>query len=134
MSPAVVITGASSGIGHACALELDRRGFRVFAGGRRAEDAERLRGEASAELTPLLVDVTDADSIAQARRLVADDVGDSGLQGLVNNAGVSASGPIEFLDVDELRRHLEVNLGLSYGESMVAAQGGGSWNSTTRTR
>ena len=51
-SPAVVITGASTGIGRACALELDRRGFRVFAGVRTAAAAEQLRAEASARLTP----------------------------------------------------------------------------------
>jgi NAD(P)-dependent dehydrogenase (short-subunit alcohol dehydrogenase family) len=109
--PAVVITGASSGIGRACALELARRGFRVFAAVRRAQDAEALRAEAPAEgLTPINLEVTDPASIALAARTVEEALGDRGLDGLINNAGVSASGPLEFLELDELRHHLEVNL------------------------
>ena len=103
---AVVITGTSSGIGRATALRLDAAGFDVLAGVRRQEDGERLRSEASDRLRPLIVDVTDADSIAAAAR----SVGEVELAGLVNNAGQNSSGPIEFLPLDELRSHLEVNL------------------------
>jgi len=49
---AVVVTGTSSGIGRACALELDKAGFRVFATVRQVKDAESLRQAASARLTP----------------------------------------------------------------------------------
>ena len=101
----VVITGASTGIGKACALYLDARGFRVFAGVRRDEDGESLRRDASERLTPVKLDVTDADSIATA----AEQVGDGELAGLVNNAGIGVGGPLELLDVDDLRRQLEVN-------------------------
>lgn len=107
---AVVITGASKGIGRACALRLDRAGFRVFAGVRRDADAEALRTAASERLTPLRIDVADAGSIAAAARSVADAVGETGLAGLVNNAGVAIAGPLEFLPPAELRRQLEVNV------------------------
>jgi NAD(P)-dependent dehydrogenase (short-subunit alcohol dehydrogenase family) len=106
---AVVITGASTGIGRACALDLDSRGFKVFAGVRRDEDAERLRTERPS-IEPLRIDVTDADSIAAARDRVAEAVGGAGLAGLVNNAGIAVPGPLEHLPMDELRRQLEVNL------------------------
>ena len=106
---AVVITGASTGIGRACALDLDSRGFQVFAGVRRDEDAERLRAERPS-IEPLHIDVTDADSIAGARDRVAEAVGGAGLAGLVNNAGIAVPGPLEHLPMDELRRQLEVNL------------------------
>jgi NAD(P)-dependent dehydrogenase (short-subunit alcohol dehydrogenase family) len=106
---AVVITGASTGIGHACALDLDSRGFRVFAGVRRDEDAERLRAERPS-IEPIRIDVTDADSIAAARDRVAEAVDGAGLAGLVNNAGIAVPGPLEHLPIDELRRQLEVNL------------------------
>ena len=106
---AVVITGASTGIGRACALDLDSRGFQVFAGVRRDEDAERLRAERPS-IEPLPIDVTDADSIAAARDRVAEAVGGAGLAGLVNNAGIAVPGPLEHLPMDELRRQLEVNL------------------------
>lgn len=109
-SGGVLITGASTGIGEACALHLDSLGFRVFAGVRRAADGERLRGGASERLTPVTVEITDPVSIGAAAQAVAEATGDAGLAGLVNNAGVAVSGPVEFIPVDELRRQLEVNV------------------------
>ena len=107
---AVVITGASTGIGAACALALDRRGYRVFAGVRSEESAKNLRNQASNRLTPILIDVTDADQIAAAADTVREATEDAGLAGLVNNAGIVVSGPLEFLPVDDLRRQIEVNV------------------------
>lgn len=106
---AVVITGASSGIGAACALDLDRRGFRVFAGVRRKEDGDAFRPGA-ARITPLSLDVTDEPSIRAARELVQAQVGGAGLAGLVNNAGIAVAGPLEAVPIDALRRQLEVNV------------------------
>jgi NAD(P)-dependent dehydrogenase (short-subunit alcohol dehydrogenase family) len=57
-----------------------------------------------------MLDVTDADQIASARQQVAEAVGEQGLTGLVNNAGVGGGGPIEFMPLDELRSTLEINL------------------------
>ena len=109
-SPSVLITGASTGIGEACALELDRRGFRVFAGVRRDEDAEQLRQKASARLLPVMLDVTNAESIAAAVEVVRAALGQQGLLGLVNNAGLAVPGPLELLPIDQLRRQFEVNV------------------------
>lgn len=112
----VVVTGASSGIGEACALRLDSLGFRVFAGVRRPADGEALRARASAWLTPVRVDVTDADSIRAMAAAVAEQhppaagARGSGLAGLVNNAGIAVAAPLEFVPLDELRRQLEVNV------------------------
>ncbi len=106
---AVVITGASTGIGRATALFLDRHGFQVFAGVRRDADAESLRKEASENLHPIQLDVVDGRSIEASRKAVVEALGDGGLAGLVNNAGISVGGPFEFLDLDELRRQMEVN-------------------------
>lgn len=107
---AIVITGASTGIGRACALHLDREGHRVFAGVRKEADGESLLRDAKGSLTPLIVDVTDASSIEQAAKLVDEAVGSHGLQGLVNNAGIAVSGPLEYLPLDDLRRQFEVNV------------------------
>jgi NAD(P)-dependent dehydrogenase (short-subunit alcohol dehydrogenase family) len=107
---AVVVTGASSGIGRACALALDRAGYRVFATIRRDPDAEALRQAASERLTPVRMDVTDAASIEAAIAEVAGAVGEAGLGGLVNNAGVGVPGPIELISAETLRRQFEVNL------------------------
>ncbi len=105
-----MITGASGGIGRACALRLARNGFRVFAGYRKEADAASLAAEATGELDPLPIDVTDAAQIADAARRVDEAVGGEGLWGLVNNAGIPVPGPVEALPIDDLRRQLEVNL------------------------
>jgi NAD(P)-dependent dehydrogenase (short-subunit alcohol dehydrogenase family) len=107
---AVLITGASTGIGAACALHLDRLGFRVWAGVRRPSDGEALVGQASRRLTPIILDVTDPNSIAAALTGVAADAGGDGLAGLVNNAGIVVAGPVEILPIGELRKQLEVNV------------------------
>jgi NAD(P)-dependent dehydrogenase (short-subunit alcohol dehydrogenase family) len=106
----VVITGASTGIGAACALELHRRGFRVFAGVRRAADGLRLQEQASRWLAPLMIDVTDEASIAEAAKTVAGSLDGARLAGLVNNAGIMVGGPLETLPPGDLRRQLEVNV------------------------
>lgn len=107
---AVVITGASTGIGHASALHLALLGFEVFAGVRRDEDAERLRAAGNGSIEPLRIDVTDQPSIDAAAERVRDALGGGRLAGLVNNAGIAVPGPIEFIPVDEFRRQIEVNL------------------------
>ena len=109
-SGAVLVTGASTGIGRATALQLDAEGYRVFAGVRKEADARELSQGGSDRLTPLILDVTDAGQIESTGRQVAVAVGDEGLAGLVNNAGVGGGGPIEFMPLDELRDTLEVNL------------------------
>jgi NAD(P)-dependent dehydrogenase (short-subunit alcohol dehydrogenase family) len=105
----VVVTGASTGIGNAVALHLDRIGFRVFAGVRRDEDAERLSAAGSDRLTSVRIDVTDAASIRAAADEVAAALGSEPLSGLVNNAGIAVSGPVEYLPIEEVRKQLEVN-------------------------
>ncbi|MCR4413268.1 MAG: SDR family NAD(P)-dependent oxidoreductase [Thermoguttaceae bacterium] len=107
---AILITGASTGIGEACALELDRRGFRVFAGVRSAEAGEALRSKASSNLVCVHLDVTDPRSIAEAADAIDAAVGALGLWGLVNNAGIVVHGPVEIVALDELRRQFEVNV------------------------
>jgi NAD(P)-dependent dehydrogenase (short-subunit alcohol dehydrogenase family) len=104
----VLITGASTGIGEASAIYLALRGWRVFAGVRRNVDGRRL-GKAAAGITPLILDVTKPNQISQAIKEINKLVGKHGLQGLVNNAGIAISGPLEFLPMSELRRQLEVN-------------------------
>ena len=69
-SDAVVITGASTGIGAACALALDQAGYRVFAGIRNPADGERLQRQAGLRLMPIRLDVTDEASIAAAYHTV----------------------------------------------------------------
>jgi len=104
------VTGASTGIGRATALRLDASGWRVFAGVRRDEDAESLRAAGSERLTPVMLDVTDAGAIALTVDLLAGELGDAGLDGLVNNAGVAIPSPLETMPIEDFRRQVEVNL------------------------
>jgi NAD(P)-dependent dehydrogenase (short-subunit alcohol dehydrogenase family) len=109
-SGTVVVTGASTGIGEATALHLDALGFDVFAGVRKPSDAERLDASGSERLRALSLDVTNPASLEAATSTVAESAGGRGLAGLVNNAGIAVSGPLEFLPLDEIRRQLEVNV------------------------
>jgi len=106
---AVVVTGASTGIGRATALELDARGFQVFAGVRRHRDGVALSRQASPVLKPVLLDVTDETSIAAAAETVAAATGGK-LHGLVNNAGVALGGPLELVPIEETRKLMDVNV------------------------
>ena len=110
MNGAILITGASSGIGAACARYLDDMGFTVWAGVRRTEDGEALARSTSARLRVLLLDVTDSDSITAASRTLTEALPEAGLAGLVNNAGISVAGPLELLPLAEVRTQFEVNV------------------------
>ena len=109
-SSAVLVTGTSTGIGHACVARLIAEGYRVFAGVRRAEDGERLAAEFPERLHWLELDVTEPSEIAAAVEQVSSSVGEHGLLGLVNNAGVAIGGPLEYVPASLLRRQLEVNV------------------------
>ncbi len=106
----VVITGASTGIGHATALHLARSGFTVFGGVRRDEDGERLSADSGGAVTAVRLDVTDAGSIARARDAVERALEGERLAGVVNNAGIGIGGPLEFVPLDELRLQFDVNV------------------------
>jgi NAD(P)-dependent dehydrogenase (short-subunit alcohol dehydrogenase family) len=102
-SGTVLVTGASTGIGEATALHLKELGFDSVGAVRREEDAERLRASG---LRTVKLDVTDVGSIAAAR----EELRETSIVGVVNNAGVAVAAPLEFLPLDQLRHQLEVNL------------------------
>ena len=106
----VVITGVSTGIGHASTKVLIDRGFRVFGSVRRQEDADRLQKAFGEKFVPLLFDVTDEGAVRFAADKVGRHLGTSTLDGLVNNAGIEVTGPLAYLPVDQFRQQLEVNL------------------------
>ena len=106
----VVITGASTGIGAACVLHLDRLGFTVIAGVRKLEDGAALQRAGASGLIPLLLDVTDETLIRKAQAIVSEKVGSNGLYGLINNAGIAVVGPLEAVPIPDLRRQLEINV------------------------
>jgi NAD(P)-dependent dehydrogenase (short-subunit alcohol dehydrogenase family) len=108
--PFVLVTGSSTGIGKACALYLAKSGFSVIAGVRKMEDAKKLELAAGSNLVGIQLDISDPDSIAAAAAKIAQITGESGLAGIVNNAGIGVHGPIEFLSRDDWRRQFEVNV------------------------
>src|SRR5690349_15649767 len=105
----VVVTGASTGIGHGAAKVLVGQGLRVFGSVRKATDAERLSKELGPSFVPLLFDVTDEGGVGQAAGQVKAALGGEPLFGLVNNAGIAVPGPLLHLGIDEIRHQLEVN-------------------------
>ena len=109
-SKAVLITGSSTGIGKAAALLLDRRGLKVYACVRKEADGEALRKEATGALTPVILDVTKADTIAASRGLLERELAQTGLGALVNNAGIAVTAPLECIPLDDLRWQFEVNV------------------------
>src|SRR5882757_8743070 len=96
-SKSVVITGASSGLGKAAAVHLSELGYRVFAGVRTESSAAELSSvpPSTGELIPVMLDVTDPASIAQAGQLVEHACNDTGLWAVVNNAGIAIGAPLE---------------------------------------
>jgi NADP-dependent 3-hydroxy acid dehydrogenase YdfG len=76
---AVVITGASTGLGRATALLLDKQGYRVFAGVRTEQDGESLKQAASGNLIPIIIDITNAQEIKSASEFVSLALGNEGL-------------------------------------------------------
>lgn len=106
----VLVTGSSTGIGRATALRLDAAGWQVFAGVRKQEDADSLRAAGSDRLTPVMLDITDAETISALATQLSEELGTAGLDGLVNNAGVAVPSPLETIPIDDFRRQIEVNL------------------------
>jgi NAD(P)-dependent dehydrogenase (short-subunit alcohol dehydrogenase family) len=109
MANSVLISGASSGIGMALSLELGRQGYQVFAGVRNPKNADALRSQASDQITPVMLDVTLPETIASTCRQVSVQTGGE-LFCLINNAGISISGAMEFMPLQDFRQQMEVNL------------------------
>ncbi|HVA29205.1 MAG TPA: SDR family oxidoreductase [Candidatus Baltobacteraceae bacterium] len=104
---AILVTGASSGIGHATALLLAQTGYTVFAGVRKEADRQRLESEHE-NLRPVILDVTVPADLTRA----VDTITASGLPlaGVVNNAGIAVAGPLEYLPLEEIRHQFEINV------------------------
>ncbi|XP_031363100.2 retinol dehydrogenase 16 [Lonchura striata] len=107
----VLITGCDSGFGNLLARQLDARGLRVLAACLSAAGAAQLRAATSDRLQTVLLDVTSSQSIADVTAWVRERVGDQGLWGLVNNAGIAIpTAPNEWLTKEDFVKVLDVNL------------------------
>ncbi|XP_076776666.1 retinol dehydrogenase 7 isoform X2 [Arvicanthis niloticus] len=106
----VFITGCDSGFGNLLARQLDRRGLRVLAACLTVEGAEQLRSKTSERLETVILDVTKTESIVAATQWVKERVGNRGLWGLVNNAGISVFAVNEWMSKQDFATVLDVNL------------------------
>jgi len=77
---------------------------------RRTEDGERLAAAQPDRLVPVLLDVTSPEQIRGAVETITGLVGERGLDGLVNNAGIAIGGPLEFVSAESLRQQFAVNV------------------------
>ena len=101
----ILVTGASSGIGHETARSLAQKGHRVYAAARRVEKMEDLR---PLGVVPIRMDVTDEESMQEGIRTLLDAEGR--IDVLVNNAGYGYFGAVENVPMEEARRQQEVNV------------------------
>ncbi len=109
--PSALVTGSSSGIGHAIATTLAKEGYRVFASARNPERLSRVwSDEPPFYLEPLGLDVTDGESIRRAADVIREGAVGGTPDVLVNNAGYGLLGAIEDITVQELRAQFETNL------------------------
>jgi NAD(P)-dependent dehydrogenase (short-subunit alcohol dehydrogenase family) len=109
-SRTILITGVSSGIGYGTTKELINRNYTVFGSVRKQDDAQRLKNELGEKFIPLVLDVTDQASIERAADQVQTHLKGTGLGGLINNSGISVSGPVEHLDIDKVEYNFNVNV------------------------
>jgi NAD(P)-dependent dehydrogenase (short-subunit alcohol dehydrogenase family) len=107
---AVLVTGASRGLGWDATLHLAGLGFRVYAGVRSETDGASLRREGGDRVEPILLDVTRKEQMESAVETVSAGVGAEGLWGLVNNAGIAILGPMETTPISEVRGLFEINV------------------------
>ncbi len=107
---AVLVTGTSRGLGKSIALKLNELGYKVFAGIRNPKDGDQYKKNYSNQIIPVLLDVTQSESINAAYDHIIAEVGQTGLVGLVNNAGVAMFGPVEQIPIEEVEQQFNVNV------------------------
>src|SRR5690349_561813 len=108
--PNALITGTPPGIGEACVARLAERGWTVYAGVRKSDDGDRLKTQHPGDVRPVMLDVSNRDDTTRVVSDIAAEVGDRGLQALVNNAGVGVGGPVEYVTEEDWRWVFDVNL------------------------
>ena len=106
----ILVTGSSSGIGAAICEHFSQIGWKVFGSVRNQNDGDKLKDICGENFTPLIFDVTDTNAINEAANLVESHLGKNGLNCLVNNAGINISGPMEYVESNEVRKVFEVNV------------------------
>ncbi|NP_001080745.1 dehydrogenase/reductase (SDR family) member 9 L homeolog isoform X1 [Xenopus laevis] len=107
----ILITGCDTGFGNHAAKAFDKQGFRVLATCLTDAGATGLREATSERLKTIRLDVTNADNVLSVAKWVKGEVGNKGLWGLINNAGIMGTlAPFDWMTIDDIRKPIEVNL------------------------
>ena len=101
----VLSAGASTGIGYHAAVSLAQKGYVVYAGVRKSADVDKLQQLGVASLRPIILDVTQPDTIDASVQTIQQQLAAEDLPfvALVNNAGIAVDAPVELLDLDKAR-------------------------------
>jgi NAD(P)-dependent dehydrogenase (short-subunit alcohol dehydrogenase family) len=106
----ILITGASTGIGYDVTKIFVANGYTVFGSVRKQTDADRLQKDLGENFKPLLFDVADYDAVDKSAKWLEKEIGDVGLGGLINNAGIAVGGPLMDLSIDDYKHQFDVNV------------------------
>src|SRR6202012_5599346 len=105
-----VVTGAGAGLGRDIALGLGAKGYIVFGTAMSAAEVDDLKVTSGGRVSLTVCDMTKEESVRAWAAGVSDALGESGLDILINNAGILTPGPIEVLPLDAIRREFDVNV------------------------
>jgi NAD(P)-dependent dehydrogenase (short-subunit alcohol dehydrogenase family) len=106
----VAVTGAGGGLGRDIALGLAAKGYIVFGTAMSAGEVQDLKDASGGRVSLTICDMTKEEAVKAWAGGVSDGLGDSGLDILINNAGILTPGPIEVLALDAIRREFDVNV------------------------
>jgi NAD(P)-dependent dehydrogenase (short-subunit alcohol dehydrogenase family) len=109
-SRSAAVTGAGAGLGRDIALGLAAKGYLVFGTAMSATEVQDLKDASGGRVSLTVCDMTKEESVKAWAAGVSDATGDSGLDILINNAGILTPGPIEVLPLDAIRREFDVNV------------------------
>lgn len=106
----ILITGVSTGIGYDLAKVFLSSGYKVYGSVRKQEDADRLASELKESFQAVIFDVTDFSEVDKAAKRLEAEIGEEGLAGLVNNAGIAVAGPFIDLSIEDFKHQFDVNV------------------------
>lgn len=106
----VLITGCDTGFGYDTALTLSQQDLYVFAGCLTQDGVVRLNNDSNFNGNALLMDICNYDNVDNVKKIIEEKVGNNGLWGLINNAGVNQLGPIEWVTIKQMQKVMDINL------------------------
>ena len=106
----VAITGGGSGLGREIAIKLAANGYRVFSTGLAESEIGDLAAASHGRVSLSLTDITDEDAVRRWVQHVTGEVGPSGLDVLISNAGILTPGPLEVVGVQAIKHEFDVNV------------------------